>query len=101
MGKDSSDRIEYFKNQFEMNDGLNEKKFLTISEAACYLNVSVSCMYKKTYKREISFYKPGKKIIYFLKEDLDSYVLNGKQSSKNIITTTMAEMISQKGGSNG
>lgn len=54
------------------------KEFLTLDEAANYLSISRSAMYKKTSKKEIAFYVPGGKQIYFLRNDLDNWILGGK-----------------------
>lgn len=57
------------------------KKFLTIVEAAKYLSISESALYKKTSNKEIPYFVPGGKKIYFLKSDLDNWVLSGKVNS--------------------
>ncbi|UFH36073.1 helix-turn-helix transcriptional regulator [Flavobacterium acetivorans] len=54
------------------------KEFLTIVEAAKYLSISESALYKKTSNKEIPYYVPGGKKIYILKGDLDNWVLSGK-----------------------
>lgn len=51
----------------------NEKP-LTLSEAAAYLDISKSQLYKITAKNQIKFYKPGGKKIYFKKNDLNNYL---------------------------
>ena len=54
------------------------KEFLTLKEAAIYLSLSKSALYKKTSNKEILYYVPGGKVIYFLKENLDQWILNSK-----------------------
>ena len=63
-----------------------ENKLLTISEAATYLGVSISYLYKMCAKRSIDFYKIGRSN-KFLMEDLDDFIKKGKVS-KEIITTS-------------
>lgn len=46
---------------------------LTVKDAAEYLGVSTSMIYKLTHRRKIAFHKPGGKKIYFRKKDLDDY----------------------------
>lgn len=53
-------------------------EFLTLKEAAKYLMISKSTLYKKTSNKEIPYYVPGGKMIYFLKENLDKWILNSK-----------------------
>lgn len=76
-----------------------ERRFLPLKVAADYLGISQSTLYKKTSGNELRFYKPGKKMIYFEKADLDAFILNG-------LTPTRAEMAvkaiaKMKGGVNG
>ena len=51
------------------------KKILCSKEAAEYLGVSTSFLYKLTSGGRITFYKPSGKLIYFRVEDLDSWML--------------------------
>ena len=50
-----------------------ERKMLTVSEAAEYLRVKPSYIYKLTMNRAIPYYKPRGKVCYFDKEDLDAH----------------------------
>ncbi|SEF60920.1 helix-turn-helix transcriptional regulator [Flavobacterium urumqiense] len=59
------------------------KEILSLEEAGAYLQLSKSCLYKMTSNKEISFYVPGGKKIYFRRTELDSWVLNRKVSSVN------------------
>jgi excisionase family DNA binding protein len=59
-----------------------QRKPLTIQEASRYTGLSSSFLYKLTSKNEISFYKPNGKKIYFLKRDLDRYILRVRIKSK-------------------
>lgn len=58
-----------------------QKETLTFQEALSYLSVSSSFLYKLTHKRAIVFYKPGLKLIYFKRTDLDQWMLNNRQPS--------------------
>ncbi|MCO6174447.1 helix-turn-helix domain-containing protein [Flavobacterium sp. NRK F10] len=57
------------------------KEILTLEESADYLCLSKSALYKMTSKKEIPFYNPGGKKIYFKKSELDNWVLNSKSIS--------------------
>lgn len=57
------------------------KQFMTLPQAAEYLGLSKSCLYKKTFKRELPFFKPGNKIIYFKQIDLDDFAFSNRQAS--------------------
>src|SRR5690606_9332394 len=58
----------------EPNQNSNDK--MTVEEVAIYLNQSKHTIYKKVSAGEIPHYKRGK--LYFIKNEIDSYVLNGK-----------------------
>jgi len=50
------------------------KEFMTLEEIADYLSISKSAVYKLTSKKEIPFYIPGGKKIYFKKEEVDDWI---------------------------
>ena len=50
-------------------------KPLTLEEAAIYLDISRSHLYKLTSKSEIPHYKPQGKRVYFSKPELDKWLL--------------------------
>lgn len=53
-------------------------EFLTVREAAKYLQISASRIYKMTSNKEIPHYSPGGKKIYFLKNELNDWVLESR-----------------------
>ena len=54
------------------------KEFLTTDEAADFLSVSKSLLYKLTRKREIPTYKPNGKNIYIHRDDLNRWIRQNK-----------------------
>jgi len=50
------------------------KDFMTVDEIAEYLGLSKSTVYKITSKREIPFYNPGGKKIYFKRSEVDTWI---------------------------
>ena len=54
-----------------------DEKPLTLREAASYVDLSPHYMYKLTSNRKIAHYKTGKRL-YFLKADLDAYLLQNR-----------------------
>jgi excisionase family DNA binding protein len=62
----------------------NEKrlgaKYLTVSEAAQYLNLAKQTLYGFTSSRTIPFIKRAKRLL-FTKEDLDAWLAQGKKQS--------------------
>jgi len=58
---------------------------LTLEEAAKYLNISKSRLYTLTSRAEIPFYKPTGKRCYFLKSDLDAFLLRNRVRTREEI----------------
>jgi len=58
------------------------KNVLSLNQAAQYMDISKSFLYKLTCKREIPFSKPGAKVIFFKRTDLDEWMLGRKFPSK-------------------
>jgi excisionase family DNA binding protein len=54
------------------------KEFLTVEEIADYLGLSKSAVYKITSKKEIPYYNPGGKKIYFKKTEVDAWIESGR-----------------------
>lgn len=66
---------------FQRLQMLAHKKILSFKEALLYMDCSSSFLYKKTAKREINFTKPNEGKLFFLKSDLDEYMLQNKHLS--------------------
>jgi len=58
-----------------------EEKPLSFSEAAEYLDVSKSHLYKMTSTAKIPHFKPNGKMIYFKKSDLNNYLFRNRIAS--------------------
>lgn len=65
---------------------IQQKEILTLDEVSDYLCLSKSCIYKMTSKKEIPFYCPMGKKIYFLKSELYNWVVSSKVTPINEIT---------------
>lgn len=75
------------------------KEFLSLREAAEYLDMSKSSIYKLTSGRSINFAKPNGGKIYFNKEDLDQWVEKNKFLSKeNIRNQSIKQLKENKNG---
>lgn len=62
---------------------LGFKKVLTFQEALIYSGLSDSQMYKLTSERAIKHYKPNGKIIFFLRMDVDDWILQNPIPTRN------------------
>lgn len=56
-------------------------KPLSFDEAAAYLHLSRSSLYKMTSSGKIAHFKPGGKKIFFLQSDLNSYIMKNRIKS--------------------
>ena len=57
------------------------EKPLTFNEAAQYLDISKSYLYKLTCKNQVPHFKPTGKRIYFSKSELDTWLLRNPVKS--------------------
>lgn len=63
-----------------VKENLNAQKVaLTFEQAREYLGVSESQLYKLTSTRKIPCFKPGGKMLYFRRIDLDNWMLNNRR----------------------
>ena len=61
------------------------KEVLTLEEAAAFLGVKKSTLYKMTHFSQIPYYKPAGKLIFFEKSALLDWVRNVKVKSEDEI----------------
>ena len=57
----------------------NTKKFLNMNELAEYIGMSKSFLYKRVSNRTIPFIKLGDRRTVFVTEEIDEWVLRGRQ----------------------
>lgn len=74
-----SDFISFIKNAHD--NLLRMKNMLTVEEAAQYLGMKVSTLYKKTMDNEIPFYTPCSKRLYFKRSELDQWMLQDRHAT--------------------
>lgn len=60
------------------------KEYLNLAEAALYLGVSKSYLYKLTSTLSIPFCRPANKLIYFKRTELDSWVSTNSFGKKTL-----------------
>lgn len=71
---------------------------LNFKEACKYLSLSASTLYKKTHHKEITFYRPSGKLVYFLQSDLDAWLLRNKIESNQNIDQQAIDYVTRKAG---
>jgi len=79
-----------------------EKTILNLTELSVYTGISKSYLYKLTHYGKIPYSKPFGKLIFFDKNDVDSWLLSNKQLTStelDIQASTYATLKSKsKGG---
>lgn len=68
----------------------SERNLFTTSEAARYLGLKLSYLYKQMMRRAIPYYKPNGKQCFFSKEDLDAWMTNIRVKSQTEIVCDAA-----------
>jgi len=71
------------------------KEFLSFKEAAVYLKISESNLYKKTSKRVLKFFKPNNGKLYFKRCDLDAWVLKGECKSIDVLEKEVTNFLKE------
>lgn len=77
------------------------KEVLTSDEAARYLGVSKSYLYKLTMQQKIPHYKPLGKMCYFNRGELEQWLQTNRVSTADEISQRAQQYCMKKGGSNG
>jgi len=90
------ERLNAIERKLEELAALN-KDVLNFKEAARYLDVSRSHLYKLTHTKEIPHYKPRGKQIYFEKRELDQWLLQNRQKTRAEIEQAAIDYV-VKGG---
>jgi len=75
------ERLKAIERKLDEMAALN-KETLNFKEAARYLDMSRSHLYKLTSAKEIPHYKPRGKQVYFEKRELDKWLLQNRQTTK-------------------
>ena len=72
-----AEKIFNFNNDQHRSDAVNpSKEFLTVDEAAVFLNISKSQLYKYMSRRQIPYYKPNGKLCYLKRSELEEWVFS-------------------------
>lgn len=73
-----------------------ERTLLSTTEAAAYLGMKRSYLYKLMMRRVIPYFKPNGKICFFDKDDLDQWLTNVRVASQAEIDAQAAQYITNK-----
>lgn len=61
---------------------VRKKDVLTFDEACWYSGISKSHMYKLTSGNKIPFFKPGGKLVFFKREELNEWLLQNRNTTE-------------------
>lgn len=71
------------------------KEILTLEEATDFLSLSKSAIYKLTSKKEIPYYNPGGKKIFFKRTELENWILSSKSISVDELDAEITSYLSR------
>ncbi len=71
----------------------SERGLMTTAEVAQYLGVKPSYLYKMMMRRAIPYYKPGGKLCFFSRDDLDAWLTSIRIKSQSEIESDAARYI--------
>lgn len=74
------------------------KEVLTSDEAAKYMGISKSYLYKLTMKQQIPHYKPMGKICYFNRLELEKWLQSNRIATSTEISQQAQSYCMKKGG---
>lgn len=77
---------------------LNTKEVLTSDEAASYMGVSKSYLYKLTMEKKIPHYKPMGKMVYFNRQELEYWLLSNRVATDDELSQDAQAYCIKKGG---
>ncbi|KAB3729695.1 helix-turn-helix domain-containing protein [Phocaeicola vulgatus] len=71
----------------------SERNLMTTTEAAKYLGLRPSYLYKLMMRRAIPYYKPNGKLCFFAREDLDAWLRRVRVKSQEEIDSRAARYL--------
>jgi len=74
------------------------KEVLTSAEAAKYMGISMSYLYKLTMRQQIPHYKPMGKMCYFNRAELEQWLQSNRVSTSTEISQQAQAYCMKKGG---
>lgn len=84
--KDMEEQLKRLADLMTANISLHTKEVLTSNEAAHYMGVSKSYLYKLTMNRQIPYYKPTGKMCYFNRAEIEDWLQSNRVSTSKELT---------------
>ena len=89
--------LEYLK-KVETNSLLAAKKVLNIDDVAALTGLSKSHLYKMTCRKEIPYYKPNGKLVYFDRAEVEAWMKQNRVNTAQEASQQGAKYVMEKGG---
>ena len=74
----NNNELQALADMISANVALNSKEVLTADEAARYMGVSKSYLYKLTMQKKVPFSKPLGKVCYFNRLELEAWLMGNR-----------------------
>ena len=75
-----------------------QKEILSVDEAAAFLGMKKSYLYKLTMARKLPHYKPMGKMVYFRKTELEQWLLSNRCATDEELNREAQNFCMRKGG---
>lgn len=75
---------------------LTQKEMMSFEEARVYLKLSRSYLHKLCSSRLIQYFKPGGKLVYFKRADLDEWLKRNVCAPASVLRTKAVELLNKK-----
>ena len=82
----NSSELQTLADLISANVALNSKTVLSASEAAAYMNCSLSYLYKLTMQGKIPHSKPLGKMMYFSRLELEAWLMSNRVATADELT---------------
>lgn len=82
----------------EANSLLAAKNVLTLDDVAALTGISKGYLYKMTCKKEIPYYKPNGKYIYFDRAEVEAWMKQNRVNTIQEAEQQAAKYVMEKGG---
>lgn len=94
----TNEELKQLANLVTNNTVFISKEVLTSDEAAKYMGVSKSYLYKLTMRKQIPHYKPMGKMCYFDRLELQKWLKNNRVTTESEINQQAQAYCMKKGG---
>lgn len=94
----NSEELQVLADKISATLSINSKSILSIDEAASYLQMAKSTLYKKTMSRQIPFYRPCGKLIYFDRAELEAWVLENRIATDDELRSRARTILNRRKG---